>query len=239
MCRHLAYLGAAGAAPRSLGDLLLEPEHGLLVQSYAPRRQRNGRMNADGWGVGFFTAGRSEPARWRSNRPLWGDASFASVAPVISSACVLAAVRSASAGMPLDETAAAPFQSGRWLLSHNGIVDRAVLGPHPAAESVCDAAQLAAHLFDRGPERVGEFVTAVGRRDPGARLNLLLTDGTRILATRWNDTLSVLTGDDGVVVASEPYDDDPRWVDVPDHHLVEVTADAVTMTDLEAAPHAS
>jgi len=229
VCRHLAWLGA----PRSLSELLLEPEHGLLVQSYAPRRQLNGLMNADGWGIGFFAGSRREPARWRSNRPLWSDASFASVAPVISSTCVLAAVRSATPAMPADETAAAPFQSGQWLLSHNGIVDRAVLGPHPAAESVCDAAQLAAHLFEFGPERAGEFVTALGRRDPGARLNLLLTNGRRVLATRWKDTLSVLRTDDGVVVASEPYDDDPRWADVPDHHLVDVTADAVTTTDLE------
>jgi glutamine amidotransferase len=164
---------------------------------------------------------------------MWGDASFASVAPVISSGCVLAAVRSATAGMPADETAAAPFQSGRWLLSHNGVVDRAVLGPHPAAESMCDSAQLAAHLFEFGPERTGEFVVALGRRDPGARLNLLLTDGQRIIATRWHDSLSVLRADDGVVVASEPYDDDPRWADVPEYHLVEVTADAVAITELE------
>jgi len=229
VCRHLAWLGA----PRSLGELVLEPEHGLLRQSYAPRRQRHGTMNADGWGAGFYAGGRPEPARWRSNRPLWSDASFASVAPVISAGCVLAAVRSATAGMPGDETAAAPFGSGRWLLSHNGVVDRAVLGPHPAAESVCDAAQLAAHAFEFGPERVGEFVADLGKRDPAARLNLLLTDGRRILATRWKDTLSVLRTERGVVVASEPYDDDPRWADVPDFHLVDVTADAVTMTGLE------
>jgi gamma-glutamyl hercynylcysteine S-oxide hydrolase len=230
VCRHLAWLGA----PRSLGELLLEPPHGLLVQSYAPRRQRHGRMNADGWGVGFYAPSRPEPARWRSSRPLWSDASFASVAPVISSGCVLAAVRSATAGMPADETAAAPFMSGRWLLSHNGVVDRTVLGPHPAAESVCDSALLAAHLFELGPAQLPAFVTMLGRRDPGARLNLLLTDGRQILATRWNDTLSVLATDDGVVVASEPYDDDPRWADVPEHHLLEVAAGAVALTELEA-----
>jgi glutamine amidotransferase len=230
VCRHLAYLGAA---PRSVAGLVLEPEHGLLVQSYAPRRQAHGRMNADGWGVGFYAAGRAEPARWRSSRPLWGDASFASVAPSLSAACVLAAVRCATAGMPADETAAAPFQSGRWLLSHNGVVDRDVLGPHGAAESVCDSALLAAHLFEFGPGRVGEFVAAVGRRDPGARLNLLLTDGQRVLATRWGDTLSVLETREGVVIASEPYDDDPRWADIPDRHLVDVRAGTVTITDLE------
>jgi gamma-glutamyl hercynylcysteine S-oxide hydrolase len=229
VCRHVAWLGT----PRTLADLLLEPQHGLLVQSYAPRRQCNGRMNADGWGVGFYADSRPEPARWRSSRPLWGDASFASVAPTISSTCVLAAVRSATAGMPLEDSATAPFQSGRWLLSHNGVVDRSLLGPHPDAESVCDSAVLAAHLFDSGPERVGEFVAALGGRDPAARLNLLLTDGQRILATRWKDTLSVLRTERGVAVASEPYDDDPRWTDVPDFHLVDVTADAVTMTGLE------
>lgn len=229
MCRHLAWLGA----PRSLSDLVLDQSHGLLAQSYAPRRQSHGLMNADGWGAGFFTAGRSEPARWRSTRPLWTDASFASVAPVIFSGCVLAAVRSATAGMPLDETAAAPFLAGRWLMSHNGVVDRSVLGPHPDAESVCDSAQLAAHLFEFGPERTAEFVTDIGKRDPGARLNLLLTDGRQIIATRWDDTLSVLRRDDGVVIASEPYDDDPRWADVPDHHLVQVSGGAVTLTDLE------
>jgi glutamine amidotransferase len=230
MCRHFAWLGV----PQSLRALVLEPEHGLLVQSYRPRRQRNGLMNADGWGVGFYTPGRDEPARWRSNRPLWSDVSFASVAPSISSTCVLGAVRSATAGMPMDETAVAPFTDGRWLLSHNGVADRALLGPHPAAESMCDSAVLAAHLFDRGPERVGEFVAEVGARDPAARLNLLLADGHRLLATRWNDTLSVLESADGVLVASEPFDDNPAWADVPEHHLVEATPAGITLTDLES-----
>jgi gamma-glutamyl hercynylcysteine S-oxide hydrolase len=230
VCRHIAWLGA----PRLLSELLLEPEHGLQVQSYAPRRQAHGRMNADGWGVGFYASGQAEPARWRSARPIWGDASLASVARVIASSCVLAAVRCATVGMPLDETATAPFTSGPWLLSHNGVADRSLLGVHPAAESMGDSAQLAAHLFDFGPERAGEFVADLGKRDPAARLNLLLTDGRRILATRWNDTLSVLRTETGVVIASEPYDDDPRWTDLPDHHLIDIRAGEMTVTDLEA-----
>jgi gamma-glutamyl hercynylcysteine S-oxide hydrolase len=227
MCRHLAWLGA----PRSLAALVLEPAHGLLVQSYAPRRQRHGTVNADGWGVGFYANRR--PARWRSDRPLWTDASFASVAPAISSSCVLAAVRSATVGMPIEETAAAPFASGDWLLSHNGIVDRSVLPLDPAAESVCDSAVLAALVFARGADRLAETVVEVGRRDPAARLNLLLTNGSEVLATTWGDTLSVLVDPAGVVVASEPYDDDPRWQDVPDRHLVQVTPDGVAVTRLE------
>jgi glutamine amidotransferase len=230
MCRHLAWLGA----PRTLASLVLEPEHGLLHQSYAPRRQARGVVNADGWGVGFLAPDRPEPVRWRSARPLWGDASFASVAPVLSSGCVVAAVRSATVGMPLDESAAAPFTGGpggRWLLSHNGRVDRAVLPLRRDAESVCDSAVLAAHVL-ADPLRVAETVRAVGSADPGAYLGLLLTDGSRVLATTWGDPVSYLVEPDGVVVASEPWDDDPRWVDVPDRQLLEVTPDGVAVTPL-------
>ena len=228
MCRHLAWLGR----PRTLASLVLEPSSSLLVQSYAPRRQRYGTVNADGWGVGFYAPDRPGPARWRSARPLWGDPSFASVAPVLSSGCVVAAVRSATVGMPLEESAAAPFTDGRWLLSHNGRVDRAVLPPVRDAESTVDSALLAALVFDRGLAALAATVAEVGAADPAARLNLLAADGTRLLATTWGDTLSVLVTDEGTALASEPWDDDPAWRDVPDRHLVEVTPDGLTLTPI-------
>jgi glutamine amidotransferase len=46
--------------------------------------------------------------------------------------------------------------------------------------------------------------------------------------------LFILRRDDGVVLASEPYDDAPDWEDVPDRHLVEVTAEGVALTALAA-----
>ncbi len=229
MCRHLAWLGN----PRTLASLVTEPRYGLLHQSYAPRRQAHGLMNADGWGVGWWTPGVAEPARWRSARPLWGDPSFASVAPHVSSTAVIAAVRSATVGMPADETAAAPFRRDGWLLSHNGRVDRAALpeSAWPGAESVCDSAVLASWLLE-APDEIGSRVVEVGSRDPAARLNVLATDGSRIVATTWGDTLSVLVTGAGVAVASEPYDDDPGWRDIPDRSLLIVTPDGVAVTDL-------
>ncbi len=229
MCRHLAWLGQ----PRTVSSLVLDPEFGLEHQSYAPRRQQRGLMNADGWGVGLYVDGQPTPVRWRSARPLWGDASFASVAPVLRSGAVLAAVRSATPGMPMDESAAAPFTDGHWLLSHNGRVDRSALPARHDAESVCDSALLAAHVFAEGPDRVAETISRVASADPGAYLNVLLTDGDRVTGVSWGDPLSYLVDPDGVVVASEPYDDDPRWVDVPDRHLIEVTSSGVTVTELE------
>lgn len=232
MCRHIGWLGA----PRTLSSLITEPEHGLLRQSYEPRRQAHGLMNADGWGVGWWSPGDAAPARWRAARPLWGDASFASVAPHVSSTSIVAAVRSATAGMPMDETAAAPFTSGRWLLSHNGRLDRNLLpaAAWQSAESVCDSAVLAAWLLE-APQQIGPRVADLGARDPNARLNVLAGDGERLVATVWGDTLSVLISADGVAVASEPYDDDPGWRDIPDRSLIIATPDGVAVTDIGEA----
>jgi len=229
MCRHLGWLGD----PVSVSSLVLDPPHGLLVQSYSPRRQKHGLMNADGWGVGFFD--QNVARRWRSAAPLWGDASFASVAPALHSGCVVAAVRSASVGMPIEPSASAPFTDGRWLLSHNGVVDRTVLPASSAAESVVDSALLAALVFDRGLDRLGETVVEVGAADPNARLNILAANGSRLIATTWGDTLSVLRRRDGVVLASEPYDDDPDWQELPDRHLVDVVGTRIELTPLKGS----
>jgi glutamine amidotransferase len=242
MCRHLARVGS----PVSLQALLLDPPCSLLRQSWAPRRQRNGKLNADGFGVGWYSPDRPEPARYRRAVPMWSDASFASLAGVVASGCVLAAVRSATAGMPQDEGACAPFVlPGGVLLSHNGAVPRDPLFPLvgsaalAAIGSTVDSAFLAALVAGRLadgaalPEAVGSVVRQVSSLAPAARLNLLATDGATVAATAWGDTLCWREQDDAVVVASEPYDDDPCWTDVPDRSLVVATGDGIDVTTLE------
>ena len=105
MCRHVAWLGP----PRTLSSLIHEPEYGLLRQSYAPRLQRHGTVNADGFGMGWYDAARAEPVRYRRAIPIWADANLPALAQVARSNCLLAAVRSATVGMPIEETATAPF----------------------------------------------------------------------------------------------------------------------------------
>lgn len=230
MCRHLGWLGES----RSVASLVLDPPYGLLVQSYSPRRQKHGLMNADGWGVGFFDD-EGVPRRWRSAAPLWGDASFASMAPVLRSGCVVAAVRSASVGMPIEASASAPFSDGQWLLSHNGLVDRAVLPTSSAAESTNDSALLAALIFERGLDALGDTVTEVGASDRNARLNILTANGSQMRATTWGDTLFLLRRDDGVVLASEPFDDDEHWQEIPDRQLITVADSRVELTALKGS----
>jgi len=82
-------------------------------------------------------------------------------------------------------------------------------------------------------------VTEVAEAAPGSRLNLLATDGTSIAATTWGDSLWYLTHPGRhTVVASEPYDDDPAWQEVPDATLLTATRTEVLLTPLKdfAAP---
>jgi glutamine amidotransferase len=229
MCRHAAWLGP----PRTLDSLIHEPEHGLLRQSHAPRRQRYGTVNADGFGMGWYDPARAEPVRYRRAIPMWTDANLPALAQVARSHCLLAAVRSATVGMPIEETATAPFADGPWLLSHNGRVAReAVRELADDAESSCDAAWLAAAVFERRRaghplgDALAEVVIHAGTKDPDARLNLLACDGASIAATGGGDTL-YLHLDDGVLVASEPLDDRPGWQAVPDRTLVLASPEGV------------
>ena len=119
MCRHLAYLGP----PVPLRTVLTDPPHSLYRQAWAPRMQRHGTVNADGFGVGWYADGDPVPARYRRAVPIWGDPSLPDLARVTRSGAVLAAVRSATPGTALGESAVAPFGSGPWLFSHNGVLD--------------------------------------------------------------------------------------------------------------------
>jgi glutamine amidotransferase len=247
MCRHLAWIGA----PRTLASLVLDPPHGLLRQSYAPREQRHGRVNADGFGVGWYAPDvRREPARYRRGQPIWTDSSFASLAGVVSSGAVLAAVRSATPPFPSDEAGAAPFTAGPWLFSHNGAVAdfaRAALElrsrlPAAAAAGVegpSDAALLWAmlrHRLETGQALPGALTAVVADAVAagGGRLNLLATDGLSVAATTYGDTLFTRRDNDGVVVASEPFDDQPGWDRVPDRHLVVATSTTLDVSSLPA-----
>jgi glutamine amidotransferase len=245
VCRHIAYLGR----PRSLADLLVDRPAGLLRQSWAPCDMRGGgTVNADGFGVGWYPAG-SPPVRYRRSVPMWTDANFAALAPTISAGAVLAAVRSATVGMPVIETACAPFTWDRWLFSHNGRVTGwpdSVAGPAAdlpvtdllTMDAPTDSALLWALLRRRlaagtpPVAAVADLVTEVARLAPGSRLNLLLTDGETVVGTAWDHALSVLVGGGEVVVASEPWDDDPRWRPVADHRLVVADRNGVAVHDL-------
>ncbi len=242
MCRHLARLGG----PVSLQALLLDPPHSLCTQAYAPRRQQHCLMNVDGFGAGWYPEGRAEPVRYRRSTSMWSDQNFASLAPTISSRCVLAAVRSATPGYPCDESGAAPFTHGPWLFSHNGVVPdlrlaTKVLGDRsawvPDALAPVDSALLfglAVARWEAGASLGAGLADVVRDTDAvgGGRLNLLAADGSGLAATTFGDTLFVHEEPDAIVLASEPYDDDPGWQPVPPRSLIEAGEDGFEITTL-------
>jgi len=252
VCRHIGYLGPVC----SVGELLTRGQHCLQTQAFAPRDMRGGgTINADGYGAAWWT--EDGAARYHSAAPMWTDTAGVQTLNAVHSTAVLAAVRSATVGMPVVATAAAPFTDGRWAFSHNGVVrgwpdamaslaQQLPVTDLMTMDAPTDAALLWALLRDRlrrsePADAVAELVCEVDAAAPGSRLNLLLSDGVQLVATAWEHSLSYLDGagsaldqPDHVVIASEPYDDDPAWQSVPDHSLVTARPGAVTVTELES-----
>ncbi len=245
MCRHFAYIGR----PRTLSDLILEPEFGLQRQAWQPRFQKYGTVNADGFGIGWWTGDSKRPQRYRRGIPLWGDPNLPELTGTVSSEAVLAAVRSATPGTASGVESAAPFSDGERLFSHNGRIDR---WPTDVAELVADVPQAellrlvartdSALLWLLVQRELENGITALRalakvavraqRCSPG-RYNMLLHDGEQIVATSAGDTLFTYQDDSGVTVASEPADTSGGWQQVPDDSVVVATSSSIEVQPLE------
>ncbi len=244
MCRHLAYLGPA----LPLASLVLDPPHSLLHQSWAPTDMRGGgTINADGFGVGWYTD--TGTARYRRAAPLWSATDFTTLARHTTAPAVLAAVRSATDGMAGGDAACAPFADGDWLFSHNGVVagwpdsvgklaERLPVRDLLTLDATTDSALLWALVRDRlragatPAAALASVIADVTAAAPGSRVNLLLTDGHRIVATTWGHSLWTRATADALLVCSEPLDADPAWQPVPDRRLLEATRSSITWSEL-------
>lgn len=239
MCRLMAYCGP----PRTLHELLLEAPHSLEHQSYEPREQQHGVVNADGFGVAWYHPSRPEPACYRTIRPIWSDQSFASMAGVIDSETVVAAVRSATPPAATEESGTQPFTHGPWSFLHNGYLDdfRSTRGvalrrslSFERAAAIASGADsevlfaLVLDAIDRGADPSDAVAEVVTKLRPGnlGGLNLVLARQRHLVATRAGNSLHTLRrridGREAFYLASEPFDDDPEWAEVPDGSVVEL-----------------
>lgn len=287
MCRHLAYVGDEV----SIKSVLFDPPHGVVQQAWAPRWQRHGTMNVDGFGVGWYSGGDPVPARYRRTGPIWADDCLPDLARVTRTGAMLCAVRSASVGTDMGASAAAPYAEGSWLFSLNGALvgwsaaaggsttprrrmpaavkaesaGESITEPHPAIpDSAADAVAAVLRLAERLPaaellglqarcdtallwamvlhrlraglhaaEALTGTITEIWAAGGTGRFNLLLTDGQMIAATAAGDSLCYRHRPDGVIVASEPSDDDPDWQKVPDNSVLEANRAGVTIRPIE------
>ena len=91
MCRHASYLGPL----ISLEKFLLQPSHSLVEQSYLPDETLTAKVNADGFGIGWYNGDGT--ARLHINPVSMGsDPNIVQLAPVLQSKLWLGNVRSAT-----------------------------------------------------------------------------------------------------------------------------------------------
>lgn len=209
MCRFTLYIGP----PIRLESLLIDPSHSLIMQSFRSS-EREEPLNGDGFGVGWYAPEQHErPALFRSITPAWNNANLRSLASVVSSPCVMAHVRAASAGMPVAEVNCHPFQHDRYLFMHNGHIGSFRSIRRPLLAGLCEEAfdvirgsTDSEHLFaafmdnlmgsnledehalarclNAAVWKVLALVDELGGSHP-SYLNLAITDGDRAAACRF------------------------------------------------------
>jgi ergothioneine biosynthesis protein EgtC len=192
-----------------LHNILEKPEHSLVVQSYQPKEMTGGILNADGFGIGWYDLERqSTPFTYKNVLPIWSDINLTHLSHYIESSCMLANVRSATPGQPVDLSNCQPFSHGQLLGIHNGYIEnfRASLY-RPMRQELADRYYQAIggttdseHIFallwhnmQRSPsfslaEALQNTLMQILRwsRDYGVRvsLNLVLSDGKQLVACR-------------------------------------------------------
>jgi glutamine amidotransferase len=116
MCRWLAYAGA----PILLEEVLFKTDHSLIDQSLRALDPLS-TTNGDGFGIGWY-GNRDVPGVYKDIRPAWNDANLQALAAQIESSMFMAHVR-ATTGTPVQRTNCHPFNHGKWLFLHNGLIN--------------------------------------------------------------------------------------------------------------------
>jgi predicted glutamine amidotransferase len=115
MCRWMAWHGQ----PVLIKELLFDSPHGLIDQSLHSRMGAE-TTNGDGFGMGWYGDGDG-PGVFHSVEPAWGDANVRQLAAHIEAPLFMAHVRATSGGA-IQETNCHPFNYGKWLFVHNGLI---------------------------------------------------------------------------------------------------------------------
>ena len=246
MCRIAGYLGP----PLPLAAFITTPPHSLYKQSWAAKELVTAKVNADGYGIAWL-ADDNRPANYRNIMPIWADPNLPHLQRSLKSRVWLGNVRSATEGLATHLDNTQPFISGQLLFTHNGFINdfsvsarrqiREVLDPEIEADiqGNTDSEYLFA-LFRQQqhgmkPALIGTLQwlrDLLKNTDTKALLNVIVSDGNALVAARMAinaDSPSLYFHechpqlDNGRVIASEPFDDDPDWRSVPANHLLELS----------------
>lgn len=263
MCR---LYGFRATEPTAVECTLVHAQNALMIQA---RSDAVGKSHSSGWGVAMYAGGEIHVERkaWAA----YEGEHFSRVAARTRSRTVVGHVRRATVGQPSLENTH-PFTHGRWVFAHNGtivnfgrlkgeLVDAMTPGHREAIRGVTDSEHLFHYLLTlreedpdaplpdilrrgllRVVDRMGE-----GAATDAAGLNVIWTDGSEMVASRWGRTLWYVeregthdceicgktgvrghagSGYRAVVVASEPISHDETWTEVPEGSLLRIGPEA-------------
>jgi predicted glutamine amidotransferase len=257
VCR---YYGLRANTPTRVDWHLVGAPNSLLVQS---RRDLSGFEHADGWGIAAYD-GEALQVQRRASAAHDGHY-FCEAAERVEATTVLAHVRRATVGcIGLANTH--PFVHGSFALVHNGTVpyfahirprllDTMTPGHRALIQGGTDSEHLLHLILSMHEQMNGALfasleaalrhVIALCRdigQEPHLGLNVLLTDGARMVGSRWRRTLHFLeqSGTEphlgkrpvhandhdyrALIIASEPTSGYP-WPEIPERSVFEVTSD--------------
>ena len=251
MCRLAAYLGPEIYLARLLDD---QP-NSLIRQSWDPREMQEAKLNADGFGFGWYTHDH-RPVRYRNTLPIWSDDNLTALGQSLKSRVWLANVRSATPGQETSLTNTQPFIHEQFMFLHNGYLEgfsqevrprfHEFLIPKVQAEirGNTDSEYLFALFRQTLVECDGQLPDClkegfdllerilVGRT---ALLNVALYNGDRIIACRHAmngadcPSLYYCTGHpdypQATLLASERFSEHDCWRSVPPHSILMIKPD--------------
>ena len=243
MCRLLAYLGP----DISLHELVIKPEHSLEKQAWQPKQLREAKLNADGFGFGWYF--NTQVMRYRQPIPIWNDPNLVDLSKTIQTTLWFAMVRSATPGLGTHYYNTQPFQYQQWLFMHNGyILDFADTARSKLRhildhefENIIEGSTDSEYLFalilhymkNNSVVEAIEITFKTLREILGegrALLNIMMTNGEQLYATRHaiNGLCPTLYyakdlqefNQGSQLLASEAFNDDPQWQTIADNQLV-------------------
>lgn len=273
MCRLVAYIGY----DILLADVLVKPEDSLVKQSLRAK-ESSVPTNGDGFGVGWYMPQISvNPSLFLSVSPAWNDENLLHLTAKIKSSLFFAHVRAASIG-GVNNYNCHPFIHKNWMFMHNGSINDFLAIKRPLRNLLDNDLynwirgetdsehffalflqlskgkdmtnlSIVADVLQTTFDTVAQLLKKFGK--PGASYyNICLTDGHRILASRYcteksiePESLHYLEGryfwskteylkeiktepHYCVVVASEMLTDfNSQWRTVPANHLLLIEKD--------------
>lgn len=214
MCRLLGYLGEH---PLLMNALLDHYENSLVIQSKRAQETQTG-INADGFGLGWFEHTLDPfPALFKSIQPAWNDLNLTSIASKVRSKCFIGHVRASTVG-DVSRANCHPFAFGPLLCAHNGTVKEFARIKRPLLNLLDDTAfhslkgttdsehlfaLISTYLSHEKQATIETFITVIRKAIYALhdlqklhattltiRANLLISDGTQMIALRYSSDTS-------------------------------------------------